>query len=275
MVKDTLPSYRFVQIMISYRTIILVHKRFKVNPRLAEDYNDILKDYETNDILEKVPDSGIPRETVHYLPHHPVVNEEKTTTKIRPVFDVSYSVNKPSLNDVLYSGPNLLAKVLDILIRFRTNYIALVADIKKAFLNIEIAEKDRDFLRFLWKENPTEAESKIIVYRFLRVVMGLKCSPFLLNGTIKYHLETYKLSLPEICRLLADDLYVDDLTTGTDSVNEGKNVYNHAVQIMKEGGLELCKWITNNPELPAYINENEISENLIDSNKNPKVLGME
>ena len=43
--------------------------------------------------------------------------------------------------------------------------MALVADIKQAFLNIEIDEEERDFFRFLWVENISEKD-KIVVYRF-------------------------------------------------------------------------------------------------------------
>ncbi|XP_057292161.1 uncharacterized protein LOC130614736 [Hydractinia symbiolongicarpus] len=165
--------------VLKQRLDSLVNKRLRNEPDLAVQYNDIFADYESKQIIEKVPESEIACENAHYLPHHPVVRQDKSTTKVRPVFDGSCAVHKPSLNDILNSGPNLLAKVFDILLRFRTNYVALVADIQQAFLNIEIAEKDRNYLRFLWKENPTENDSKLIIYRFLRVVFGLTCSPFL------------------------------------------------------------------------------------------------
>jgi hypothetical protein len=43
-----------------------------------------------------------------YLPHHPVYQTDKNTTKIRPVFDgAAQSKFGPSLNDVLETGPNL------------------------------------------------------------------------------------------------------------------------------------------------------------------------
>ena len=61
---------------------------------------------------------------VHYLPHRAVVKKDRLTTKIRIVFDASCKVNGvPSLNDCLYSGPNLLCKIYDILFRFRLNKI--------------------------------------------------------------------------------------------------------------------------------------------------------
>ena len=81
---------------------------------------------------------------VHYLPHHCVVNEEKETTKFRVVYDASS--NKPSLNDCLEKGDNLMPWMLDVLIRFRGYKIALISDIEKAFLNVGVQEKEPELL---------------------------------------------------------------------------------------------------------------------------------
>ena len=70
---------------------------------------------------------------MHYLPHRAVIKEQRETTKIRVVFDASCGINGPSLNECLYSGPNMLGKIFDILLRFRLNRIAFTADIKQAF----------------------------------------------------------------------------------------------------------------------------------------------
>lgn len=87
---------------------------------------------------------------VHYLPHHPVVLQDKQTTKVRVVYDASAREKVgPSLNDCLYSVPSLSETISDILIRFRCHKTALVGDIEKAFLMISVAEDDRDALRFL------------------------------------------------------------------------------------------------------------------------------
>ena len=73
------------------------------------------------------------------------------TSKLRIVFDGSAKMrNEPSLNDKLKRGPCLLPYLFDILLRFWTGKIGLVGDIKEAFLQIEIAEEHRDFVRFLW-----------------------------------------------------------------------------------------------------------------------------
>jgi hypothetical protein len=181
-----------------------------VSKGILNDYDKIFKDYEQNGIIEQVPANEVAGEVgqVHYLPHRPVIREDKETTKIRAVFDASCKVNGPSLNECLYSGPNLLAIIFDILIRFRLNRIGILADIKQAFLNIAISPEHRNYLRFLW----FDVESgEMIVYKFLRVVFGLTSIPCLLNATIKHHLNKYIASDKIVVERLKDDMYVDDL----------------------------------------------------------------
>ena len=193
--------------------------------QISDDYNEIFVDYERNGIVEKVPEAEVAKEkgTVHYLPHRPVVREDKSTTKIRAVFDASCSVNGVSLNDCLYPGPNLLVKIFDILLRFRLNKIAILADIKQAFLNISIHPEHRDFVRFLWRN---QTNGKIDVYPFNRIVFGLTSSPFLLNVLIRKHWEQYLNDIRAFVKKFLEDLYVDDTTSGCEDVDEGRYFYN-------------------------------------------------
>ena len=66
------------------------------------------------------------------------------------MYNASAREDGPPLNDCLHTGSSLTPDILDILIRFRVQPIALVADIEKAFLMIAVKEEDRDVLRFLW-----------------------------------------------------------------------------------------------------------------------------
>ena len=52
-------------------------------------YNNIFKNYLDNGIIEKVDTAADNKELVHYLPHQPVVRQEKETAKLRVVFDAS------------------------------------------------------------------------------------------------------------------------------------------------------------------------------------------
>ena len=112
---------------------------------MLANYDEVIKTYEKENIIEKIETVGKP-DLVNFLPHYAVIKNERDTTKTGIVFDASSKTgNNPSLNDCLHSGPCLLPLIFDILLRFRIGGVALVADIKQAFLNIEIDEGDREF----------------------------------------------------------------------------------------------------------------------------------
>ena len=165
-----------------------------------------------------------------------------------------------SLNDCLHVGPPLTPLLYDILLRFREDRIGIVADIEKAFLNIEVDEKDRDCLRFLWVEDPFDDNSRIVIFRFCRVVFGVNCSPFLLNGTLRTHLQKYEHDDPEFVAKILRSLYVDDLVSGSKNKEEVKGLYDHASKRLAEGGFKLRKWHTNDKEISRLISENESSK---------------
>ena len=150
----------------------------------------IFREYEKEGKIEKVFDHGIPGKTT-YLPHRPHVREDRDTTKIRPVFDASVRERGGfSLNDYLHPGPPLLCLIFDIIIRSCFKKILITADIRQAFLNIEIADKHKDLLRFLLvdQENPSQVQK----YRFTRGVFGVNCLPFILCATIIKHMNSLK-----------------------------------------------------------------------------------
>ena len=219
----------------------------------------IFSEYEENGIIERVPVDKVAKETgqVHYLPHRPVIRNHKQTTKIRAVFDASCKVSGSSLNECLYSGPNLSVKIFNILLRFRLNKIWVLADIKQAFLKVGIAtQHTRDYLRLSWYDLQAEDE-QVVIYRFLRVVFGIKSSSFLLNGTVRHHLSKYLEKESGTVEQIMDDLYVDDLVSWCNEPGEGKTLYERSKAILSEARFDLRKWVTNDRELAGYIESME------------------
>ena len=158
-----------------------------------------------------------------------------------------------SLNDCLKTGPNLIPKLLDILIRFRWHVVAVTADIEKAFLMVEIKPSDRDMLRFLWLKSPHDVESEVLELRFTHLVFGLRPSPAILGSVISHHLDKYQSRHPEVIKSIKNSFYVDDLISGGDTVEEAFNTYLVANKAMSEGGFNLRKWNSNSPELISRI----------------------
>ena len=177
----------------SFQRLISLHRKLSKDTNLLRQFDEIIQIQEKERIIKTVPINATARSpgTVHYIPHRAVIRDDRKTTKIRVVYDASANKNGPSLNECLETGPCLLPKIFEILVRFRAYKYCLTSDIKAAFLNIRIAEEDRHFLRFLLVSNIEENETEFIVKRFTSVVFGLNCSPFLLEATIKYHVEKY------------------------------------------------------------------------------------
>ena len=177
---------------MSFKRLKSLLHRLHQDPELLYRYDNVIKDQLKQGIIEPCTDLIPALGTCHYLPHHAVVRQNSSTTKVRIVYDASArAANTPSLNDCLQKGPKFNQLVFDILLCFRTFSVAITADLEKAFLQISAAEHDRDYLRFLWVKTFTNY-SEPQIFRFARVVFGLSPSPFLLNATLKEHLEKYR-----------------------------------------------------------------------------------
>ena len=247
---------------LSKKRLLSSFSKLKANPKLLQEYDTIIKDQEQRGIIERVDtkqECEVGKTT--YLPHHPVIRQDKTTTKIRVVFDASAKDRSgTSLNSCLYTGPCLLKTVAEIVTRFRLYPIALTSDIEKAFLMISVWPPDRDALRFLWPDDVNAHSAQTVIYRFARVVFGVSCSPFLLNATLKRHIEGYFESHPEVCSRLMSSLYADDVNTGGYTEAEVIELYKISKQIMKDGGFNLRKWLSNSKEVMSEINTREVKE---------------
>ncbi|GFY00144.1 integrase catalytic domain-containing protein [Trichonephila clavipes] len=152
---------------------------------------------------------------MYYLPHQAIKKEGRVTTSTRIVFDAaSHQANELSLKDYLWPGPNLNPNLLDVLIYFRLNRVAISSDIRQAFLQICLADKHKDSVRFLGTDsNPHIGEKLTLqVYRFNRVIyiFGVNSSPFLLAATFKYHIEKYNEIHPITVQHLDSFMYADD-----------------------------------------------------------------
>ncbi|XP_070571225.1 uncharacterized protein [Ptychodera flava] len=97
----------------------------------------------------RVPNDELDRDDgkVWYIPHHGVYHPKKPE-KIRVVFDCSAKFQGVSLNNLLLQGPDLTNNLLGVLLRFRQEPIALMADIEAMFHQVKVREEDSDCLRF-------------------------------------------------------------------------------------------------------------------------------
>lgn len=236
-------------------------RRLQHDKDILEEYDTIIKTQLQQGIVEVVKEPTRADATgVHYLPHHAVIRRDKKTTKLRIVYDASAKSGGPSLNDCLHAGPKFDQKILDLLLRFRLHRVAIMADIEKAFLMVSIAQDDREFLRFLWVDDPFKSDPEIVAYRFTRVVFGVSPSPFLLNATVRHHLELHAETHPELVMKMLRSMYVDDVVTGTTTEEQAYELYIGAKEILASAGFNLRKFTTNVSSLQARVVSAESSD---------------
>lgn len=241
-------------------------RKLEHDPLVQGMFNDALFEMEATGVIEEVPADEVSEGPVYYMPSRPVVRESAVSTKCRPVFDASCKgFNGVSLNDCMEVGPCLLGDLTAILVRFRRWRIAITADIQKAFLQIRVRPEDCNVHRFLW-----DWEGQVRVMRFTRVPFGNCQSPFLLNGVLKCHLETYPET--ETIAKLKEDIYMDDLLSGCDFVPQCCDMMEESSQVMAAASMKFAKIGSSSAEVGLFLRR-EFQDRCLDSDA-IKVLGM-
>ena len=119
---------------LSLRRLNSLLRRLKQQPKLLGEYDKAIREQVEKGIVEVLEDpTAADGERVHYLPHHAVIRYDKQTTKLRVVYDASAKTVGFSLNESLHAGPKFNQHIFEILLRFRVNKYAFIADIEKAF----------------------------------------------------------------------------------------------------------------------------------------------
>ena len=181
----------------------------------------------------------------YFMPHRGVWREGALTTKPRVVFDASsHRRNQDPLNARLTKGVDLNPSIASMMIKFRIGKVAAIADLQKAFLQIRIISRDRDFLRFLW----IDSDGRLVSYQMTSVPFGATCSPFLLAVIIRFHLLRYQSTHPSV-RSLLGNIYVDDLIVTADSIDEMRALHDDSVELFKKCSMQLHKWRVSDAQL--------------------------
>ncbi|XP_055589329.1 uncharacterized protein LOC129741616 [Uranotaenia lowii] len=254
-----------------------LENRLQRNTNLRQQYNLFVQEYLQLGHMRKVDLSQGESKKRCYLPHHPVFKEASTTTKLRVVFDASaLTSNGLSLNDTLLAGPVIQDELRSIVLRCRTKQFLIVADVEKMFRQINVCEEDKALQSILWRFDPTEP---VDTYELTTVTYGTKPAPFLATRTLLQLTRDEGIKYPLAAKAMSEDVYMDDVLTGTEKEHEAIQLREQLIELTKQGGFRLRKFASNSRAVLQGIQVADLAiaesgEVELDSDPTIKTLGL-
>lgn len=258
---------------IAISQFMQLERKFGKNPKLALMYKDFISEYINLGHMKL--STQVSTNFQNYLPHHGILREHSTTTKLRAVFNASQkTMGGYSLNDVMEKGPNLQKDIQALLIQWRTYKYVYTADIEKMYRCIELHSDRQSLQKIIWREAPSKSLQE---FQMCTVTYGTKSAPWLAMRTLQQLADDDGHLYPEAEKVLRNQFYVDDLISGHNSIDSAKHVQQTLIKLLKGGGMNLRKWSSNESELLSNLSKDQLSRKdsfYFKSEETMKTLGL-
>ncbi|XP_055632492.1 uncharacterized protein LOC129772973 [Toxorhynchites rutilus septentrionalis] len=239
------------------RRFRMLESRLNRQHDIADQYTDFMNEYQSLGHMRRVTEYQTPPENCYHLPHHAVIREESTTTKLRVVFDASAKTsNGPSLNDALLVGPIVQEDLRSIIMRSRRNKVMLIADIKQMFRQILVDPRDTPLQRIVWRSTP---DAPLDTFELQTVTYGTASAPFLATRVLQQLADDEQNNFPKAAEVLRKDFYVDDLFSGANSIEEAIELREQLEALLSRGGFQLRKWASNEQAVLEGVAEDNLA----------------
>ena len=163
----------------------------------------------------------------YYIPTFMVVREDKLTTKFRLIVNGKFQFNGKCINDYLLSGPNVMNRLAEVLIRFRHHKYVLTCDVSNMFLRVKVPPKDRKFLRFFFRDS----KGQLKTVEMSSHAFGLTQSPFVVMEAVNRRARQMGKTHPRGSQAVLHDSIVDDVLTGCKSFAALENLYKELTEV--------------------------------------------
>uniref|UniRef100_A0ABD2X276 Peptidase aspartic putative domain-containing protein n=1 Tax=Trichogramma kaykai TaxID=54128 RepID=A0ABD2X276_9HYME len=246
-IKPKLPANWENSRQIARSCLLSLERKLCKNPALYEDYKNTMRQMIRADQMRKIKIKPQDTQAHYFLPHHAVVKESSTTTRVRPVFNASArNASGHSLNEHLMTGPNLLPHIVLVLAHWRRYPVAFVADVSKMYLQARLHPEDWKFQSILWREDPKEEMED---YVLTTVTFGSGPSAYLANRTLRQLAEDEGNKYPLAAPIVRSEMYMDDVLSGAFDVKLALHKQRQLSALLSSGGFTLAKWMTNDEEM--------------------------
>ena len=230
---------------------------------LKQLYDQGIQDLLDRNFAERVPESEIDmvgNGDIYYLPHHGVKHPEKPG-KLRIVMNAKSKCQGTSLNSQCLKGPDLLNKLLPVFLRFRQYAIGIMADIEKMYLCCRIPPKDRNTLRFLYRDS----SGNLIHYRMCSHIFGGIWSSAAATFCLRRVIADFECS-QMVKDVIFRSFFVDDMGRSVKEVTEGIEVLHGTKEVLKNCNFNLTKVLSNSQEINKSVQISDRAEAIKDLN---------
>ncbi|XP_078490178.1 uncharacterized protein LOC144746832 [Ciona intestinalis] len=253
-----------------------LQRRLRNDSNLREKYSQTMNGYVKSGYAQQITEEEDDAKGSWYLPHHPVLHPQKPG-KVRVVFDCAAKYRGTSLNDQLLQGPDLMNSLVGVLLRFRQEPVALVADVEAMFHQVKVKSEDTDYLRFIWWPGG-DMSKEPVDHKMLVHLFGATSSPCCANYCLRRTADDNAVDFDEeTVSTVHRNFYVDDCLKSMPTVSQAKRLVNQLRELLKRGGFTLKKWLSNKEEvLDSVPEEHTVKKLCTDSETShlERVLGV-
>ena len=237
-----------------------IKNKLENSPKLIQ-YDSAIQEQIDSGILERVEDlSKLKKSKLHsFLPHSAVFKPGSVSTKCRIVLLSNLCEkgdgNTLSHNQISLPGPQLNNKLLTTLILYRFNKYLIITDIVKAFLQLCLRPQDTSKLHLLWYKDVHSHNFEEVAYKYTRVPMGLRFSPFLLMTSLYYILvhNNCDNDCSDVFEMTYNLSYMDNIAFSSSSREGAMQGFAKIIRVFKEYKLELQKCYANFSEFGEFL----------------------
>ena len=223
--------------------LVRLEKSLFQNPVSASAYEKQMQDMIQRNVARKLSQKEL-NDWIgpsFYISHLAVKSPKSASTPVRIVFNSSQLFKGISLNNCLAKGPDCYSNgILGLLLRWRENKIAVVADIRKMYHSVRLAEDDMHCHRFLWRSFDSKREPDVYVIQ--RVNMGDRPAAAIATEALKQTAENCRSSYPKAAEFVISSSYMDDLIDSVHSKSEAEELARQTNEVLKTGGFFIKCW---------------------------------
>ncbi|XP_065195353.1 uncharacterized protein LOC135826680 [Sycon ciliatum] len=223
------------------RWLANLEKTLSSKPEIRTAYNGVISSHLSKGYIRQVPDAEVlaDKSDQWFLPHFPIVRQDKRTTKVRVVFDTAASWARHNINCDMHAGPKLQNDIVHILLRFSAESVALVGTSAKC---------------------SCDATNEPCKYEFNRLVFGLKSSPYLAGRALlqtAYDFSSDVTASADLVKLVEDSFNFDDTLHSFPTEAAALDAQQGLTELLGKSGFRLRKWFSNSPSVLQAIPEED------------------